>query len=68
MKVIITKQNKDGSFDQVGMINRRLFSHYKTINGALRYACPNWMDPCLFEFFTDSGIYGKPFKTMIRRK
>ena len=34
---IVTRKNSDGSFDDVGMNNRYLTSHYKTLNGLLRY-------------------------------
>ena len=31
MKLIVTKQNDDGSFDDVGINNRALFSKYLTV-------------------------------------
>ncbi len=38
MKAIITKQNLDGSFDQVGMNSRVLVSHLKTEKGIRKWA------------------------------
>lgn len=37
MKVIVTRKNKDGSFDNVGMNNRFFCDHYKTLNGLIKY-------------------------------
>ena len=36
-KFIVTRKNKDGSFDNVGMNNRYLTSGYKTLSGLIRY-------------------------------
>ena len=36
-KFIVTRKNKDGSFDNVGMNNRYLTSEYKTLSGLIRY-------------------------------
>lgn len=69
MKVIATRQNPDGTYDEVGMNNCRLFSQYQTINGALRYAVRNWTGPVRFEFFAEQGFLNpttQPFKTIIR--
>ena len=35
-KFIVTRKNKDGSFDNVGMNNRYLTSKYKTLSGLIR--------------------------------
>jgi hypothetical protein len=37
LKIIVTKQNSDGTYDEVGMNNRTLFSHYTTVRGAMKY-------------------------------
>lgn len=37
MKAIITRPNSDGTYDDVGMNNQYLTSHYKTKTGLLRY-------------------------------
>lgn len=36
-KFIVTRKNKDSSFDNVGMNNRYLTSEYKTLSGLIRY-------------------------------
>ena len=36
MQFIVTLANSDGSFDEVGMRNRTLYSRYKTVRGLLR--------------------------------
>lgn len=36
-KFIVTRKNKEGSFDNVGMNNRYLTSKYKTLSGLIRY-------------------------------
>lgn len=42
-KFIVTRKNKDGSFDNVGMNNRYLTSEYKTLSGLIRYGiCEQW--------------------------
>ena len=66
MKVIVTRRNSDGTYDEVGMNNRALFSQYRTIAGAMRYAAVPFSKGrrTRIEFFTDSGIYGEPFKTL----
>lgn len=66
MKVIVTKQNADGSFDEVGMNNRSIFSQFKTKIGAFR-RMKQILPPGTYrlEFFTDNGIYGDPFDTQI---
>lgn len=40
MKIICTRQNEDGSFDDVGTNNKFLTSHYKTVQGFIRYGIP----------------------------
>lgn len=35
---IVTRRNEDGTYDNVGMNNRGLFTNYRTLAGALRYA------------------------------
>lgn len=64
MQMIVTKRNPDGSYDEVGMNNRALFSQYRTISGAIRYGAKPYANgrPCRVEFF--SNIYGQPFKTI----
>lgn len=40
MKIICTRQNRDGSYDSCGMSNRFLTGQYKTVNGFLRHGIP----------------------------
>lgn len=37
-RYIVTRQNADGTFDEVGMNNRMLISDYKTYRNAYKYA------------------------------
>ena len=62
MKAIVTKQNADGSFDEVGMSNRALFSHYKTKQGLLRYGVfPFAKDhTCRVEIYYGDNIHRGP--------
>ena len=67
MKVIVTRQNADGSFDDVGMRNRTLFSDLKTERGAEKRARRLWPVGALrFEVFHGS-FYGDPSFTFIRK-
>lgn len=36
-KYIVTRQNDDGSYDEVGMNNRCIISGYKTFRNAFKY-------------------------------
>lgn len=40
MKAIITRQNKDGTFDSCGTNNRMITREYKTATNVLRYGIP----------------------------
>lgn len=73
MKLIITKQNPNGSFDEVGMNNRRLYSQYKSMHSAVRYANTDWAGKeavLRLEFFADEGFTGgnQPFNTVFVEK
>jgi hypothetical protein len=37
MKLILTRQNFDGTYDEVGMNNRTVISGYKTMRNAIKY-------------------------------
>jgi len=41
MKIICTRPNKDGTYDEVGTRNRFLTTSYTTTNGFLRYGIPS---------------------------
>ena len=63
MKLIVTQSNSDGTFDEVGMNHRRLFNGTSKPH-MVRKAKSCFPDQDLrLEWFTDSGIYGEPFKT-----
>ena len=65
MKFLETRQNKDGSFDEVGMTNRTLYSDLKTINGAARRARKLWPNAGLrIEAFSNERFYGEPSQTV----
>ena len=64
MTVIVTRQNPDGSYDEVGMLNRRIYRQYNSIKTALRYAAKNWTGPVRFEFCDNT--FSDPFCTKIR--
>ena len=61
MKLIVTRSNSDGTFDEVGMNRRRLFNGTSKPH-MVRKAKSCFPDQDLrLEWFTDSGIYGEPF-------
>ena len=65
MKFLVTRQNKDGSFDEVGMTNRTLYSDLKTIKGAARRARKLWPNADLrIEVFAAERFYGEPLQTV----
>jgi hypothetical protein len=66
MKIICTRQNKDGSYDEVGMNNRFLTSNYTTTNGFLRYGIPThfYGHTLQLEVFYGDNVYRNPDKTV----
>ena len=66
MKIIYTKANKDGSYDEVGMNNRRLTSDYTTTRGFIRYGIPTdfYGNTLRLEVFYGDSIYQNPDKTL----
>jgi|WetSurMetagenome_2_1015567.scaffolds.fasta_scaffold104786_3 hypothetical protein len=61
MKAIIIKQNKNGTYDECGMNNRHLTSHYKTIESLLRYGiAKRFSGKVRIELFFDSIYQEKP--------
>lgn len=62
MKIICTRQNEDGSFDNVGTNNRFLTSHYKTIRGFIRYGIPETYRKrnLRIDIFHDHNFYVAP--------
>lgn len=73
MITLVTRQNENGTFDEVGMNNRRIYREYQSVRSALRYAARDWVGTLRFEFFPDQGFMNpatKPFRTaqIIRHK
>jgi len=66
MKIIYTRQNKDGSYDECGMNNQRLTSNYTTTNGFIRYGIPAdfYGNTLRLQVFYGDNIYRAPDKTM----
>jgi hypothetical protein len=58
MKIIVIKQNTDGSYDEVGMNNRAFFSHYQTLRNAIKHGAKMFANgkPCKVEVYP-AGIY-----------
>jgi hypothetical protein len=64
MRIIYTRQNPDGSYDDVGMNNRGITSNYKTTNGFLRYGVPTnfYGHNVRLEVFYGDNVYKNPDK------
>jgi len=55
MKAIVTKQNDDGTFDEVGMGNRFVTASYKTKKNLIRYNTDrDFKRTIRFEIYHDS--------------
>jgi len=65
MKAIITKQNKDDSFDEVGMNNRMITGEYKTERNLIKYGIPEHFKKhiCRIELYRNIHDI-TPFKTL----
>lgn len=65
-KYIVTKQNKDGSFDEVGMNNRTVVDGLTTYGRTFRYRIKPFGNGrvCRVEVFCGT-IYGKPIETFV---
>ena len=68
MTFIVTLENPDGTYDEVGMRNRFLTSHYKTTSSLLRWGMPrHWKksgNTVRIEHYSGS-VYGSPDLTTI---
>ena len=66
MKIIYTKANAKGEYNDVGMTDRGLTSHYKTTSGFLRYGIPSnfYGNTLKLEVWYGDNIYRNPDKTM----
>ena len=61
MKAIVTRKNKDGSYDEVGMNNRTIISHLKSKAGIRRSAKDFAKGPHRIEWYSDN-IHTNPWK------
>lgn len=63
-KYLCTRQNADGSYDEVGMNNRCIISGYKTYKNAFKYGINVFGRgrPVRVEVYGDN-IYGSPLET-----
>lgn len=57
---IVTRKNKDGTFDQVGMNNRILTRNYKTLKGLLKYGISDQWKQTGFKVERFINVYGNP--------
>lgn len=60
MKVIVTRQNPDGTFDNVGMNNRFVTASYQSIASLLRYGIPSHWQAVGYrvqDFDSDAVLY-----------
>jgi hypothetical protein len=66
MKIICTRQNKDKSYDQVGMNNRFLTSKYNTTNAFLRHGIRTdyYGNNLQLEVWFGDNIYRAPDKVL----
>ena len=66
MKIIYTKQNAKGGYNEVGMTDRGLTSAYSTTSGFTRYGIPaNFYGNTLrLEVWYGDSIHGDADKTM----
>lgn len=64
MIAIITRQNADGTYDQVGMRNRRVSAEYKSVGNLCRYAFhDNDHGKFRLELYANrEAIYGEPYR------
>lgn len=65
MKAIITLQNPDGSYDEVGMNNRRVFGPLRS-ESTLLARLKSWAGKKAFraEIFNGDSIYSTPARTL----
>lgn len=63
MKFVVTRQNPDGTYDEVGMTNRTVISGYKTIRNAMKYGVIPFGRgrKCRVEQYIGESIYGTPY-------
>jgi hypothetical protein len=66
LKIICTRQNKDKTYDEVGMNNRYLTSKYTTTNGFLRHGIRTefYGNNIRLEVWYGNNIYRDPDKVL----
>ena len=66
MKILYTKANSKGEYNDVGMTDRGLTSHYTTTSGFLRYGLPSNFrgNRVRLEVFYGENIYRSPDKVI----
>ena len=66
-RYIVTKQNKDGSFDEVGMNNRTIIDGLSTYGRTFRHRINPFGNGKVVrvEVYYGSNIYGKPIETFV---
>lgn len=65
MRAIVTRPREDGTYDEVGMLNRRLTGSYKTRRGLLKYGIPvGWVGRLRVEIYHDSIHRPEPYQTL----
>ena len=59
MKIIVTKENADGTYDDVGTNNRVLISGYKTLKNAMKFGVKPFANnkPIRVEIYPHGNIY-----------
>lgn len=71
VKAIVTRQNPDGTFDEVGMNSRYITGTYVSVDSLLRrHKLPNWWkgSEVRYEFYFGESISGVPFRTVYSSK
>lgn len=64
MKILVTRQNEDGTYDACGMNNRFIVSGYKTIYTAIRYRLQPYCKPGIYRIEMFNGIFDSPVMTI----
>ena len=61
MKIIVTRENADGTYDDVGTNNRALISGYKTLKNAMKFGVMPFANgkSIRVEIFPHGNIYAE---------
>ncbi len=67
MILIITKQNPDGTYDDVGMSNMTLLHEYKSVATAWKYCISKWEKGMYrIEVYGEQTSFGRSFQTIYK--